>query len=170
MPSGSNPNSWEWPGFLHKSQLTHKPDHHHSCQRLHPFLTLSLALQVKNLQRLESAFRSMTFSDFSAGFFKISCSTSFCHQFNLLLPPQFQADKTWFFWMHCSMFGPSAQIHHCRDHLVTALIFLVHKSWSAMGGKGLRSRKQIWRTQTQIDLSCHLCNRSMVSFATGWGS
>lgn len=42
--------------------------------------------------------------------------------------PLIQADKAGFFRMHCGMFGTSAQIHHCMDYLVTAFIFLVHKS------------------------------------------
>lgn len=51
------------------------------------------------------------------------------------LSPLVQADKPEVFWMNCGMFGTSAQIHHCLVYLVTAFIFLVHKSSSAMGGK-----------------------------------
>lgn len=42
--------------------------------------------------------------------------------------PLVQADKAVFFWMHCGMFGTSAQIHQCLVYLVTAFIFLVQKS------------------------------------------
>lgn len=107
IPPSSNPNSWEWPGFLYKPQPTHKPVHYHSYHRLHPFLTLPLASQVKKLQRLESAFRSWKTWQSWAGVFTsmLNIILSSVQSFS---SSSVQAAKAGFFWMHRDTVGTLA--------------------------------------------------------------